>query len=264
MNEEIRKRLEAPFSEKDIEWRAQRIVKVGNSHKAIMLAYLTSRAVMQRLDDVFGVFGWQDEYERWGENGVKCTIWIRDPATNEWVKKTDGADDTDIEATKGGFSNSLKRACVKLGIGRYLYNLDEAWCDILSSKPDGEYIYINDRSKGIQGYAVKPTLPAWALPSTGGHARVASVNASGGSPVVQTVEVQPEPVKAESVKKAFDAQITAIKKMANMLETRGFQVDGEPVTLDYLIGGRDINDLTFDEAVEAIKRGNDLISGALN
>ena len=40
----------------------------------------------------------------------------------EWVTKADGADDTNIEAAKGGISDSLKRAAVLLGIGRYLYH----------------------------------------------------------------------------------------------------------------------------------------------
>lgn len=279
----IREALGAPFPEQDIEWRVQRVVKVGNAHKAIMLAYLTSRAVMQRLDDVFGVFGWQDEYERWGENGVKCTIWVRDPVNHEWVQKVDGADDTDIEATKGGFSNSLKRACVKLGIGRYLYNLDEAWCDILSSKPQGEHIYINDKRSGVRGYVAKPTLPSWALPGkeepveqehildlgklklNGGissdsvRKALSEGTSSSASTSVKTELVEP---KVEE-KMAFDTQIRAIRKMVNILEVKGVQIDGEPVSLEHIIGDKDINALTFDEAVEAIKKGNDLISEAL-
>jgi len=39
-----------------------------------------------------------------------------------WVTKSDGADDSSIESAKGGISDSLKRAAVQYGIGRYLYH----------------------------------------------------------------------------------------------------------------------------------------------
>lgn len=283
-NKEYRGLLEAPFPEKDIEWRVQRVVKVGDTHKAIMLAYLTSRAVMQRLDDVFGVFGWQDEYERWGENGVKCTISVRDPVTHEWVRKVDGADDTDIEATKGGFSNSLKRACVKLGIGRYLYNLDEAWCDIHDRKPQGDAVYINDKRAGVTGYVARPKLPDWALPAEGGYIEPKGITnisiSSVGSPEEVAKAVKDTLSKSEAttpaqtqtptvteqppVKKALDAQIRAIRKMVNMLEVKGVQVDGKLISLKDIVGDKDMEDLTFDEAAEAIKRSNELVAEVLS
>src|SRR5690606_35602811 len=44
-----------------------------------------------------------------------------------WVWKSDGAGDTQVEAEKGGISDAFKRAAVKWGIGRYLYDLDAPW-----------------------------------------------------------------------------------------------------------------------------------------
>ena len=38
-----------------------------------------------------------------------------------WISKSDGAGDTNIEGEKGGISDSFKRACVAWGIARYLY-----------------------------------------------------------------------------------------------------------------------------------------------
>ena len=40
----------------------------------------------------------------------------------EWIGKSDGADDSNIEAAKGGLSAALKRAAVQWGIARYLYH----------------------------------------------------------------------------------------------------------------------------------------------
>ena len=83
------------------------------------LAYITARDVMQRLDEVFGVDGWEDSYDYVGGRMI-CTLRCR--FGSEWVSKSDGADDSQIEGAKGGISDSLKRASVKYGIFRYAYH----------------------------------------------------------------------------------------------------------------------------------------------
>ena len=83
------------------------------------LAYITARDVMQRLDDVFGIDGWQDEYA-WIGGRMICKLHCR--FGSEWISKSDGADDTSIEGAKGGISDALKRAAVKYGIFRYAYH----------------------------------------------------------------------------------------------------------------------------------------------
>lgn len=45
----------------------------------------------------------------------------------QWIDKTDGAEDSDIEAVKGGLSDAFKRAAVKWNIGRYLYSFNTVW-----------------------------------------------------------------------------------------------------------------------------------------
>jgi len=49
-----------------------------------------------------------------------------------WIKRTDIAGATDMEGAKGGASDSLKRAAVQLGVGRYLYHLDSPWVEIVA------------------------------------------------------------------------------------------------------------------------------------
>ena len=83
------------------------------------LAYITARDVMQRLDEVFGVDGWEDSYDYVGGRMI-CTLRCR--FGSEWVSKSDGADDSQIEGAKGGISDALKRASVKYGIFRYAYH----------------------------------------------------------------------------------------------------------------------------------------------
>ncbi len=104
--------LKRPFPVAKLKWRRGQ----GGSGE---LVYITARDVMDRLDEVFGPGGWQSKFEWIGERMV-CYLSCR--VDGEWVTKADGADDTNIEAAKGGISDSLKRAAVNWGIGRYLYH----------------------------------------------------------------------------------------------------------------------------------------------
>ena len=73
---------------------------------------------------------------------------------HEWITKSDvgGPSEQPDEGDrrKAAFSDALKRAAVKFGIGRYLYRLPNQWLD-----------YDPQRRQ----FARPPTLPAWALPA---------------------------------------------------------------------------------------------------
>ena len=114
--------LSAPFPPEDIEWRIQ---QSGVTQKeipwALVLAYVTNRAIMDRLDEVVGQENWTNSFTQSPNGGVLCTLGVK--VKDDWIYKTDGADNTEIEKVKGGLSNSMKRAGVQWGIGRYLYKL---------------------------------------------------------------------------------------------------------------------------------------------
>jgi len=128
--------LKKPFEAKDIEWRIQQSGDKNGKIWAMCLAYVTNRAIMDRLDDVFGLGGWKNEFKPTpGMDGVMCGLSFY--SDGEWVTKWDGAENTDIEATKGGLSSSMKRAGVQLNIGRYLYRLEAGWANIVESNVQG-------------------------------------------------------------------------------------------------------------------------------
>jgi len=106
--------LKRPFPVNKLRWR-----KGGGGTD---LVYITARDVMDRLDEVFGSNGWQTNYDFIGERMI-CKLSVNFHGLScEWITKSDGADDTNIEGAKGGISDSLKRAAVQFGIGRYLYH----------------------------------------------------------------------------------------------------------------------------------------------
>lgn len=112
----------AEFPKEAISWRAQTLTQDGT--KAMALAYIDARDVMDRLDEVVGFENWQDRYEFHGARTI-CYLSIR--VNGEWITKADGAGDSDVEAEKGAISDALKRSAVKWGIGRYLYHLKSPW-----------------------------------------------------------------------------------------------------------------------------------------
>ena len=59
------KKLGEPFSAKDIEWRLQQCgEKNGGGFWGKCLAYVTNRAIQQRLDDVIGAENWKNEFAK--------------------------------------------------------------------------------------------------------------------------------------------------------------------------------------------------------
>lgn len=151
---ELFRQLSEPFPASAIDWRVGSTTK--DKSKGIALAYLQARPVMDRLDQVLGPENWQDIYDpimgNAGPVGFKCSLSLR--INGEWITKTDAADTSDIEAIKGGVSDALKRAAVKWGIGRYLYDLPTTW---VALEPRGNSWVIK----------TTPTLPGWALPRNG-------------------------------------------------------------------------------------------------
>jgi len=97
-------------------WRVQECKEYG----ANCVAYIDARAVMNRLDEVCGVGGWQSKYESHNGN-LYCSIGVK--VDNEWVWKTDCGSESNVEKEKGEASDALKRAAVQFGVGRFLYDL---------------------------------------------------------------------------------------------------------------------------------------------
>ena len=60
---------------------------------------------------------------------------------NTWVWKFDGADETHIEPTKGGFSDSMKRAADQWGLARGLYDYPTVMIETTSEKYIDKWAY---------------------------------------------------------------------------------------------------------------------------
>ena len=161
-----------PFSESDLEWRVQSSGAFNGKVWCRVLAYVTNRAIQTRLDNVVGVFGWKNEFSSLPNSvgeGSLCGISVK--SDDEWVTKYDGSDNTQIEATKGGLSGSMKRAAVQFGIGRYLYDVEASYAICISTEEfkklnrDQKHKYEKGKLKdGQVFYWAAPELEARFLP----------------------------------------------------------------------------------------------------
>ena len=121
----LKEQLEKPFSENELEFR------VGATNqdktKGLALAYVSARAIQNRLDETIGIENWKISYAEIN-NGFIAKLEIK--INNEWISKEDGAGNTDYESIKGGISSAFKRAASIWGIGRYLYDAESIWYPI--------------------------------------------------------------------------------------------------------------------------------------
>lgn len=108
-------------------------VAKANEKGCSLVLYKSARIDMKILDEVFGPFNWQRTHQRLTDDLWECTLMIRADENSSWIVKQDVGTASNSEAEKGGCSDSFKRACVNVGIGRELYSAPFIWLDAKDS-----------------------------------------------------------------------------------------------------------------------------------
>lgn len=121
-------------------------VRVGvvRSNGVSLLLYKDARVDQNILDETFGIFGWKRKHEILN-GSMFCTVSIRDQ-NGEWIEKEDVGTESYSEPIKGAASDSFKRACFNIGIGRELYTAPFIWVPadkVNIQKEDGK-LYVRD------------------------------------------------------------------------------------------------------------------------
>jgi hypothetical protein len=136
-----------PFPPQAVKFKPQMV----KGNRCLAMPYIDARLVQERLDDAVGIDGWKDGYKLLPDGSVRCRLSVR--VGDAWVTKEDVGSPSEQpdsgDRLKAAFSDALKRAAVKFGIGRYLYRLSAQWVD-----------YDPVKKMIVQ----KPQLPAFAQP----------------------------------------------------------------------------------------------------
>lgn len=165
------KQLREPFPADRIEWRIGTSgVKKDGSVWARCLAYIDNRAAMERLDEVYGEkWSHHEEFKQVGNSAVcVVTITLGEFSGTDYRSVTGTCEveaNGDIDPFKSAASGAMKRAVVNLGIGRYLYDLPEAWADISPNGKNSAKAKDKENNREVWYKWNPPSLPAWALPS---------------------------------------------------------------------------------------------------
>lgn len=124
-HEAIQAELTKPFPPEAIQWRPGKTTR--DKRRAMGLAYVESREYIKRLNDAAGS-DWEDDYiASIGEGRVVVVCRL----TVAGVTRTgDGeCESTDRNAMTSASAQAFKRACVKHGLGMYLYDVPKTWAD---------------------------------------------------------------------------------------------------------------------------------------
>lgn len=126
----------------EIECRIGTINEKGLS----LLLYKDARVDQKILDETFGIFGWQRKHSVLDGN-LYCTVSLWDEEKKQWIEKQDVGTASNMEQTKGEASDSFKRACFSVGIGRELYTAPFIWIPAMKChiQKRGEKFYCTER-----------------------------------------------------------------------------------------------------------------------
>ena len=102
-----------------------RVATVSEKGCSILL-YKDARVDQNILDETVGAMNWQRSHQLIGDR-LYCTVSVWDKEKNQWISKQDVGTESYTEKEKGQASDSFKRACFNLGIGRELYTAPFIW-----------------------------------------------------------------------------------------------------------------------------------------
>jgi hypothetical protein len=156
LTSEVIAALSVPPPKDRISWKLQAGYKkdpqTGKPTRGLVVAYIDARDVQDRLDEVVGAENWSDAYTVVEINPSRVSVECR--LTVYGITKADvgtgtksGKDDPGDNLAKGAYSDALKRAAVKFGIGRFLYDLEKFYVDL-----DGNGNFANPQLKPHQYY----------------------------------------------------------------------------------------------------------------
>ena len=253
-----------PFPGSAVRWRLGSKGEKDGRKWGLVFAYLEPRDIMDRLDEICINYSlhWSNDTEYiFDDKGhiIKAWIEIYDSKTGITIRRTDASkvvnpppsEDLksendkirkaaqfnrvkEIENTlKGQTTDAFKRACVLLGIGRYLYHLGQ------------NYVDLRDRDKFDP-----PQLPKWALPPNERDAAPQGADKpQGGTNAPQGGTTQDRggsATPAAGSGEATDKQKDFMDKLANMLSKH------DPDHAERLRGFAQLETLTKKQAAEHI------------
>lgn len=248
---EIKMSLEVPFDPSEIKWRvtatSTQQTQRGPQKRGQVVAYADQRAYTDRLNAIFGEWGWTRTYdvqvaqnfERKSpsdntQTAISAKVVVVSRVTIHQLGTHTGVGEEwadDENAATRAEAQSFKRACACFGLGRYLYDFDKVWVDL------------DQYNRPIE----TPRLPDWACPS--------NAKRESGHPQSQSQTVVP---RGNAPRQSLVQQET-LAKVREMCEQVGHSLS--QFTLRTSGGVTDPAKLGFAKLTTVFDKLSDLVNG---
>ena len=232
----------------EIECRVGTISEKGLS----LLLYKDARADMKILDEVFGPNNWQRTHEVIGGN-LYCNVQIYDEQKKQWISKMDVGTESYTEKEKGQASDSFKRACVSVGIGRELYTAPFIWIAAgkVNIQPRGDKYITYDKFKVKDiSYNDNREIIGLTILNQDGKVVYSLIASKGQSATTEDTPKQPKVSQKQTVLAPTSDQI---KQMNKELERTGVALD--TVLSRYQISSvEEMTETMFTNAMNSLKK----------
>jgi hypothetical protein len=222
--QEIRQLLNEPFDPAEIKWRvtatSTQQTKRGPQKRGQLVAYADQRAYTDRLNEVFGEWGWTRGYdvqvaqnfERRApgdktQTAVSAKVVVVSKVTIHGLGSHSGVGEEwadDENAATRAEAQAFKRACSCFGLGRYLYDLDKTWVDL---DPYNRPVHT-------------PNLPDWALPGYAQREAQRGVTRNTAGQVQQSLVRQETLARVQELcgKVGYSLSLFVLKKYAGVTD----------------------------------------------
>ncbi len=127
---ELEKKLKEAVSIPDISFCITKVDK--SNRKARVNAQIKSEAILNRLDAIFGIDGWRDSYVV-SYNCVICKLSLN--LGDSWNTKESAAPFMHSASLNEAFTDALRQAAIRFGLGRYLLSQSGIYVEIFESRP---------------------------------------------------------------------------------------------------------------------------------
>ena len=229
-------------------------VRVGTVGKkgASMLLYKDARCDMNILDETYGNLFWQRDHKEIKDN-MYAGVGVYNKELGEWVWKWDCGTESNTEKEKGEASDSFKRACFNLGIGRELYTGGFIFipCETVEISPGSNKFKLKD---AFQFSGIKVTDVLYRETENKREIIGITIKDKTGNKIFQTRGFDEKSDK-EAEKKAQEEAKDIGKELVTKVAVNSLldllQKKGEPLDLKRF-GLKKIEDMTKDQYFEYV------------
>lgn len=230
------------LKEDEIECRVGQISAKGFT----LLLYKNARVDMDLLDETVGAGNWQRDHKELKGN-IYCGVSIWDETKKQWITKWDCGTESNTEKEKGEASDSFKRACVNVGIGRELYTSPFVWISGNVSKIDrnGREAYVPTiRSMKVQEIGYTDDRKINRLVIIGDGEVIFEFGKETPKKAAKTDETPKVDKWSEEERKVFD--------MGEFTKQTISDIKSIEIKYDNRYNGKTVGDLTYEEIIDLI------------